>query len=164
MKFQIKELVDDWEVKTVRLGSDTIAAGGALVDNDRSKFVKLVGESRFGLAVAGDVIEGWVTSVEVASYDGYRIGGVADADDCYKEVTFDGLQATPGTGVLAINDYVVVGTPVAGGTALPSGVAAKVTKATDQSAAKASPFASRVVSLGSAGTGAVGTIGVIQCL
>ena len=73
-------------------------------------------------------------------------------------VTFDGLQGTPGVGVVAIGDYVVTGTPVAKGTALT--VPPRVCKAT--AAATGIIFKWRVVSLGTAGTGAVGTTGVIQ--
>ena len=75
----------------------------------------------------------------------------------YKQVTFDGLQATPGTGTVAIGDYVVTGTVVAKDTALSGPV--KVTKATTQTGMY---HAWRVVSLGSAGTGAVGTTGLIE--
>ena len=65
-----------------------------------------------------------------------------------------------GTGTIAIGTYVVAGTPVAKGTALSAAV--KVRSATDQAAAKAAPFKARVVSLGSAGTGAVGTTGIVE--
>jgi len=73
-------------------------------------------------------------------------------------VTFDGLQATPGTGAVAIGDYVVTGTPVAKDTALTG--YPKVCKAT--AVGTAIIFKWRVVSLGTAGTGAVGTTGVIE--
>jgi hypothetical protein len=56
----------------------------------------------------------------------------------------------------------VCGTVVAAGTALTGPL--KVCKATDQDAAKAAPFKARVVSRGSAGTGAVGTVGVVELL
>jgi hypothetical protein len=69
---------------------------------------------------------------------------------------FDGSQAA-GTGAIAIGDYVVAGAVVAKGTGL-SGYP-KVRKATSQTPG---PFAWRVVSLGTAGTGAVGTVGVIE--
>lgn len=71
---------------------------------------------------------------------------------------FDGLQATPGIGVVAIGDYVVAGTITAAGTALTS--YPKVCKATGAGTTLNHKF--RVVSLGTAGTGAVGTTGVIQ--
>ena len=63
---------------------------------------------------------------------------------------------------MAVGDYVVTGTVVAAGTKLTGPL--KVTKATDQAAAKAAPFKARVVSLGEAGTGAVGTVGLIELL
>jgi hypothetical protein len=156
-KFLIKETILSSKVKTVRLGAGT-GAGNNVDDKERGKAVKLVGESRYDLCAAGDDIEAFITSVEVATADAYTIGGVAD--EGYKEVTFDGLQATPGTGAVAVGDYVVAGTAVAKGTALTT--AQKVCKATDQAAAKGSPFAWRVVSLGNAGTGAVGTVGIIE--
>jgi len=72
-------------------------------------------------------------------------------------VTFDGLQGTPGTGVAAIGNVVVVGTVVAKDTALTANP--KVCVATTPANVV---HKYRVVSLGSAGTGAVGTEGVIQ--
>ena len=141
---------------TARLGS---AAGSAnnLSDVDVNKLVKLSGESTYNLAVAGDEIEGVITSVESATQNGWTIGGVSiEFDRMY--VTFDGLQGTPGVGAVAIGDYVVAGSITAKGTAL-SGYP-KVCKAT--AAGTGLNHKLRVVSLGSAGTGAVGTVGVIQ--
>lgn len=162
-KFQFTELVDDWNVKTVRLGPGLASAGNIPTDKDKLKFVKLVGDSRVDLAAVGDAIEGWLTSVEVATYDGYAIGGMARNDGCSrKEIIFDGLQGTPGTGTLAIGDYVVVGTVVPKGTSIGPIFAPRVCKATDQAGAKSSPFAMRVVSLGAAGTGAVSSYGIVE--
>lgn len=157
-KFSFQPTVDTTGVITSRLGAGT-GSSNFLTDADRGKFVKLAGSSRYNLAAAGDEIEGYITSVETAPLDNYSIGGVA-VESQFINVTFDGLQATPGTGALAVGDYVLVGTVVAKGTALTG--APKVVKATDQAAAKASPFAYRVADLGTAGTGAVGTTGVIQ--
>ncbi len=156
-KFQMTELVDTAKVVTARLGG-ALAAGNpnGLNDKDVGKFVKLVAESRYDLAAVGDEIEGRISSVETAPQDGISIGGVMVEGRF--AVTFDGLQAT-GAGALAINDYVVCGTPVAKGTSLGL-VAAKVRKAT--AAANTLNFKWRVVSLGTAGTGAVGTTGVIE--
>lgn len=186
-KFIMKETILQGDVKTARFGAGTGAANN-WDDKERGKFVKLAAESRYDLCAAGDPIEGIVTSVENGTADGYTVGGVAD--EGYKSVTFDGLEATPGTGVVALGDYVVCGTVVAKGTAL-SGPA-KVCKATAQpgtavvstlagadtaaavktvldaalatvaDAEKNSLHAWRVVSLGSAGTGAVGTTGIIE--
>ena len=77
-------------------------------------------------------------------------------DRGYKDVTFDGIQLD-GSGVVAVNDFVVTGAVSAAGTALPGPV--KVRKATTQTD---TGFAWRVVSLGSAGTGVTGTTGVIE--
>ena len=158
-KFQISETIHSEKVHTVRLGNT--GAGNQYGYEENGKAVKLVGDSRYALAAVGDTIEGIQQSSnypEQGTADGYSIGGIVKTG--YKEVTFDGLQATPGTGVIAIGDYVVVGTVTAKGTALPGPL--KVVKATDQAAAKAAPRKARVESLGSAGTGAVGTVGVVE--
>jgi hypothetical protein len=140
---------------TARLGAGT---GGAnnLSDSDLNKFVKLVAESRYDLCAVGNEIEGQITSVEPATQGGFSIGGVINEGRMY--VTFDGLQATPGTGTVVAGDYVVTGTPVAKGTALT--VPPRVCKAT--AAATGIVYKWRIVSLGTAGTGAVGTVGVIE--
>ncbi len=120
-------------------------------DLESGKIVKLTAESRYELAVAGDSIEGFIDQVEAATSGGYSIGGVA-LTPYHVYATADGLQATPGTGVIAIGDYVVAGSITAKGTALAA--FPKVCKATSQTWGK---FTYRVVSLGTAGTGAVGT-------
>lgn len=144
-------------VHPVRLG-----AGNAKADNltnvDEGKLIKLVGESRYDLCAAGDVIEGWIYGIEPATSGGYTVGGRVHEKQL--NVVFDGLQATPGTGAIAVGDYVVAGSITAKGTKLAS--FPKVCKATDQAAAKANPYAWRVMSLGVAGSGAVGTAGVIE--
>ena len=155
-KFIMSETIHSEKVKTARLG--TTGAGNQFADADVGKAVKLSGDSAYVLCAAGDPIEGVVSSVNLGLYDGFSIGGVVSTG--YKAVTFDGLQATPGTGTVAVGDYVVTGTVVARGTALSTPL--KVTKATDQAAAKAAPFKARVVSLGAAGTGAVGTVGIVE--
>ncbi|MCB1899801.1 MAG: hypothetical protein KDH16_10950 [Rhodocyclaceae bacterium] len=152
-KFMMGEVVGV-EPITARLGAGT-GSSNNLTTAELGKIVKLVGESRYGLAAAGDQIEGFIVAVESATLDGYTIGSVKQKS--YKQVTFDGLQATPGTGTVAIGDYVVTGTVVAKDTALSGPV--KVTKATTQTGMY---HAWRVVSLGSAGTGAVGTTGLIE--
>lgn len=156
-KFSIVETIHSYPVKTVRLGQTT----GTYSSKEIGKAVKLTAESRYELCAAGDAIEAVVSSSNLESQgtlDGYSIGGITYGG--YKAVTFDGLQATPGTGAVAVGDYVVVGTVVARDTALSGPL--KVTKATTQADAKAAPFKARVVSLGSAGTGAVGTVGFIE--
>ena len=119
------------------------------------KIVKLAGESRYDLAVAGNEIEGFIFAVEIAPQNGFTIGSVEAEGRAF--VTFDGLQATPGTGVLAIGDTVVAGSITAKGTELTN--YPKVCKATTPANVV---FKWRVVSLGTAGTGAVGTNGVIE--
>lgn len=155
-KFITTELVDSRQRhETYRLGAGT-GSSNFLADADVGKLVKLVAESRYDLCAVGNEIEGRLEGVETGSQDNYSIGTVLR--DGRITVTFDGLQATPGTGTLAIGDYVVAGTPVAKGTALSAPV--KVCKAT--AAATGIVHKWRVVSLGAAGTGAVGTTGLIE--
>lgn len=139
----------------VRLGAGS-GSSNNLTQAEVNKFAKLVGESRYNLAAVGNEIEAVITAVEIAPQNGFTIGAVQTGG--MRDVTFDGLQATPGTGTVAIGDYVVTGTPVAKDTALTAHP--KVCKAT--AAAADILFKWRVVSLGTAGTGAVGTTGVIQ--
>lgn len=150
----IKPTVPTEDITAVRLGAGSGAAN-QWTQAEEGKLVKLAGESRYDLCAAGDQIEAIVFSVELAPQNGFSVGSVTE--DGKLSVTFDGLQATPGTGVIAVGDYVVAGTPVAKGTALTA--YPKVCKAT--AAATALLFKWRVVSLGPAGTGAVGTTGVI---
>lgn len=155
-KFMMTELVDARDrVETARLGAGTGAAN-FLADSEVGKFVKLVAESRYDLCAVGNEIEGRIEGVETGTLDNYTIGSVLRTGRL--AVTFDGLQATAGTGVIAIGDFVVTGTPVAKGTALTA--PARVCKAT--AAAEALVHHWRVISLGSAGTGAVGTTGLIE--
>ena len=158
-KFLMVETIYSEKVLTTRVGT-TVAP---LTQKDVGKAVKLIAESNYGLAVAGDAIEAVVSSSNYdtqGTVDGFAIGGVITKGA--KAVTFDGLQATPGVGVVAVGDYVVTGTVAAAGTKLTGPL--KVTKATTQADAKAAPFKARVVSLGEAGTGAVGTVGLIELL
>lgn len=156
-KFFMVETIHSEKVITARLGQT--GAGNGFNDNDVAKPVKLTADSRYELCALGDAVEGIVSSVNVGTFDGYAIGGVVNKG--FKEVTFDGTQAA-GTGAITVGTYVVVGTPVARNTALTEPM--RVRSATDQAAAKAAPFKARVVALGSAGTGAVGTAGLIEIL
>lgn len=151
-KFQMKEIVLSTAPITARIGS---ASGSAnyLTDLELNKPVKLIGDSLYNLCAAGDAIEGFIAAVETYTADDFAIGSIQTADR--KRVTLDGLQATPGTGVCAVGDYVVAGTAVAKGTALT--VPPKVCKATSQAVAH---FNWRIVAL--EGTGAVGQIAVIE--
>lgn len=150
----IKPTVPEVAGTTVRFG-----AGNTANDNwttlDEGKIVKLVAESRFDLSVAGNEIEAVAFAVQLATQNGFSIGTKYRPD--YLDVTFDGLQATPGTGVVAIGAIVVAGTVTAKGTKLAAGP--KVCTATTPANVV---HKWRVVSLGSAGTGAVGTQGVIE--
>lgn len=148
---------------TVRLG----ASGGKFTTLDQGKFVKLSAESMYDLCAAGDPLEAIVLAVATASSANQSIGTIID--DAILYVLADGAQATPGTGTLAVGDFVVCGTVTAKGTAI-SGALPKVCKATVQpngsdpattagagTAIKNAMWAWRVESLGTAGTGAVGT-------
>ncbi len=163
------------DVFVARLG-----AGATLSDRyskaDEGKFVKLVGESRYALAAAGDVIEHQIIAVDLDPSAGYSVGSLSGKDT--RETMFvvaDGLQATAGTGAIAVGDYVVVGTVTAKDTAIPVADGfPRVCKATLQlgvvpaslteagALAKLAAHAWKVVSLGPVGTGAVGTVIVIK--
>ena len=151
-KFQMKELIGI-EPFTARLGA---ASGSAnyVTDVEIGKPVKLIGDSLFNLCAAGDQIEGFITAVEGYTADDFSIGSVMNENR--KRVILDGLQATPGTGTVAVGDFVVAGTATAKGTAL-TAQCPKVCKATTQTGMY---FAWRVVSL--EGTGAVGQYAVIE--
>jgi hypothetical protein len=154
-KFKFGPLVDSTTVVTARVADGT-GASNQLTDADVGKFVKLAGDSQYGLCAVGNEIEGVVSSANYpASVDGYNLGGVAVNGRV--RVTLDGLQATPGTGVIAVGDYVVAGTVVARGTSL-AGAYPKVCKAT--AAATAIVHKWRVVSLD--GTTAVGQTALIE--
>lgn len=169
-KFLMSELVAEARFETARLGTGTGSAN-FYTDKEVGKFVKLVGDSRYALCAAGDPIEGRIASINTASLDNYSVGSVQR--NSRMEVQADGLQATPGTGTIAVGDYVVCGTVVAKDTALGTALA-KVTKATVQQGATPADLTAagtmikqamhgwRVVSLGSVGTGAVGTTIVIE--
>ena len=173
----ITPLVPQAAASTVRLGTNA----GQFAVNDEGKFVKLTAESRYELCAAGDPIEAVITSVETGTSGGHSIGGIVKSGRIF--VLADGLEATVGVGVIALGDYVVCGTVVALGTDIPT--YPKVVKATNQpgaavvlvdnlvatinaglvkaaDAANNSLHAWRVVSLGSAGTGAVGTTIVVE--
>lgn len=149
----IQPTVPDDAGVACRLGAGT-GPSNQLNTAEEGKFVKLAGESRYDLCAAGDAIEGWIYAVEPAPQNGYTIGSVVQRNR--HRVTFDGSQAA-GTGAIAVGDYVVAGTPVAKGTHLTA--YPKVRKATSQTP---TAYNWRVVSLGTVGSGAVGTVGVIE--
>ncbi len=154
-KFKFGVILNQSTMDTARLGDSTTPATSLLNDADVGKFLKLIGESQYGLCAVGNEIEGVMNSVNTATVEGYAIGGLQK--DGRVSVTLDGLQATPGTGVIAVGDFVVAGTPVARSTAL-GGAKPKVCKATAAGGALIHKW--RVVSLD--GTTAVGQTGLIE--
>lgn len=151
-KFKMQPTVDT-ECITARLGAGSGSAN-YVTDLELGKPVKLVGDSQYNLCAAGDQIEGFIKAVETWTADDFSIGSVQYEGRV--KVTLDGLQATPGTGAIAVGDYVVAGTAVAKGTSLGSAYP-KVCKATTQTGMY---FAWRVVSLD--GTTAVGQTATIE--
>lgn len=157
---------------TARLGAGTGTANNLSIA-DQGKFVKLAGESRYDLCVAGDFIDAQILAVDLDPSAGYTVGSLADEDMMY--AIADGLEATPGVGAIAVGDYVLVGSVYAKGTIIPlTETFPKVCKATAQlgsvpadltaagKMARYAAYAWRVVSLGPVGTGAVGTMIVLK--
>ena len=153
-KFQMKETLDQLaKIVTARVADGTGIAN-QLNDADVGKFVKLVADSQYGLCAVGNDIEGVLeTANEMGTQDGFNIGSVRYNGRV--TVTLDGLQGTPGTGTIAVNDIVVAGTPAARGTAIDG--YPKVCKATTPANVN---FKWRVVAL--YGTGAVGQTALIE--
>lgn len=153
-KFQMKETLDQLaKIVTARVADGTGIAN-QLNDADVGKFVKLVADSQYGLCAVGNDIEGVLeTANEMGTQDGFNIGSVRYNGRA--TVTLDGLQGTPGTGTIAVNDIVVAGTPVARGTAIVG--YPKVCKATTPANVN---FKWRVMAL--YGTGAVGQTALIE--
>lgn len=163
-KFRFQEVIGTGG-RTALLGSGAAdqLPNATYSDTEVGKVVKLGGDSRYQLAAVGDAIEGFVQSTEAASIDGYCLGTVTTKREIqYKRVTLDGLQATPGTGVCAVGDFVVCGTPAAKGTKL-SGPA-KVCKRTDPTTVAGALAANhqwRIVAIFGS-SGAVGTEALIE--
>lgn len=157
-KFTITPTIHTEKVLTVRLGGNALAT--RFNDSDVGKPVKLAAESQYSLCAAGDAIEGIVTSYDATLYDSFVLGGIVKSG--YANAVAGGSQAA-GTGAIAVGDYVLAAAPSAVQTALAT-TYLKVVKATDQAAAATAAFKARVVSLGTAGSGAVGTNIVIELL
>lgn len=164
-KFTFQETIGV-EGLSAKLGSGASDAlpNPVYTDAEVGKIVKLSAGSRYQLAAVGDPIETFVLAVEPATADGTAFGSVVKAGSgTFKRVTLDGLQATPGTGVVAVGDYVVTGTPVAKGTKLTE--PARVVKITDPTTVAgvwgATKYLWRVVEIYGA-TGAVGTQALIE--
>lgn len=153
-KFKMGVTVPAGASKTARLGS-AADAGGRVTGAETGKLVKLAGDSQYDAVAVTDPIQGMMTALEPATQDGWSIGSVQDAGRM--ACTCDGLQGTPGTGTIAVDDLVVAGTVVAKGTALGALETPKVCKATAQTVAI---HMWRVVSLGDAG--AVGDSCIIE--
>lgn len=158
-KFFYGEVLPSTPAFTTKLG----AQNANYKDTEVGKLVK-VGpvDSAHQLCAVGDLFAGYITSISPATADGFTIGGIQRCDSRF--VTADGTQAA-GTGVLALGDFVVAGTPVAQNTGL--GVTLpKVRKATlqpvDAGFIAGFPYFWQVTSLGVAGTGAVGTKVLIE--
>jgi len=168
-KFQMNVVVDPTPNVTARVSDSTTGVTASFLTKvDAGKFVKLAAESRYGMCAVGDEIEGLLaTADDVANLDGFAMGSVQQRGRI--KVMLDGLQGTPGTGEIAIGDYVVAGTVTARGTALPS--SPKVCKATALTFATTPAvnfpagghlnFKWRLVAI-LVGTTAVGSIGVIE--
>lgn len=170
-KFKFDVLINPYaNNKTARL-ADGAGATSLLSKSDNGKFIKFVGDSQYGLCAVGNEIEAILdVADDIAPMDGYTMGSISDSAQTRVKVAFDGVQATPGTGTVALGDYVVTGSVVARGTAL-AGALPKVCKSTDLTFATTPAvtfpsgsqhrFKWRVVAFIS-GTGAVGQTGVIE--
>lgn len=149
----IQPTVPDEAAVQCRLGAGQGTAN-QMTRLDQDKFVKLAASDRYDLCAAGDAIEGWIYAVEMAPQNGYSVGSVEQRGR--QRVTFDGNQAA-GTGAITFGQYVVCGAVTARGTKQDG--PPKVRSATSQTPGA---YNWRVVSLGTAGTGAIGTYGVIE--
>lgn len=152
-KFKMTPTVPTGAVDTARI--ENVSSDYKAVEKNVGKFVKLAADSQYSLCAAEDAIEGMLIAVEPATRDGFVIGSVQKEGKI--DAICDGIQATIGTGTIAVGDLVVCGTVVASGTALTDASGPKVAKATSQDA-KLHNW--RVVSLGAAG--AVGDTCVIE--
>lgn len=124
MDVALNELADR---VTARIADDSTGAQ-PLNDSDVGKFLKLVFTSQYGLCAAGNEIEGiLVSGPDNATHNGFQLATVRRNGRL--RVTLDGLQSSPGTGAVALGDYVVCGTVVARGTTL-ADAPPKVCKAT----------------------------------
>lgn len=144
-KFKFSELLLDGIAQTARIHDGTSTP---LTANDEGKFLKLTGDSQYGLCASGDAIEATLQAhaSPVGTYDGYTLGTIVKGGR--RRVTFGA--------VLDIGDFVTAGTVVARGTAL-SGYPEVLKEGATPGA-----FRWRVVSRD--GTTAIGQTGVIECV
>lgn len=130
-KFKMGVVLDLAETQTARLADGAASSATQLDKEDNGKFVKLVGDSQYGLCAVGDKIQAVVSVAnDIAPADGFNLGAIVNNKRARIKVTLDGLEATPGVGAVAVGDYVVAGTVTARGTILPG--PPKVCKATNQ--------------------------------
>jgi hypothetical protein len=150
-KFKFTPLLLDSDAVTARLG---LKSGSPLAAEDKGKFVKLTADSQYGLAAAGDEIEGVLHSHDwPAQADGHILGGVLQHN---RGPVPRRLRVTFGE-VLDVGDLVVTGTVVASGTALSGPPTVQKADAGDPGI-----FRWRVVSRD--GTTAAGQTGVIEAI
>jgi hypothetical protein len=71
----IAPIVPDESAMAVRLGAGS-GTSNQVDFKEQGKIVKLAGESRYDLAVAGDNIEALIYAVELAPQNGFSIGSV----------------------------------------------------------------------------------------
>lgn len=157
-KFQQKVVISPYTSnKTARVSDGTTGVTASFLGRlDQGKFVKLIADSQYGLCAQGNEIEGVLdTADDLPNSDGFAMGGIKDRGQFI--ATFDGLQATAGSGTIAVGDYVVCGSVTPRGTVLPG--PPKVCKAT--AAATGIVFKWRVVSI-LTGSGAVGGTGCVE--
>lgn len=130
-KFKMDVIVDLSTAQTARLADGASGSATQFTMTENGKFVKLIGDSQYGLCAAGDRIEGVINVAnDIPPAEGFNLGSVVGVTGGRFRVLLDGAQATPGTGTVAVGDYVVAGSVTARGTALPG--KPKVCKATAQ--------------------------------
>lgn len=144
-KFKFAEVLLDGIHQTARVADDS---SNMLTEKDVGKFLKLKGDSQYGLCAATNPIEAVLvqTNTPTGTFDGYTLGTIRKGGR---------LRVTFGE-VLNVGDYVVAGTVAARGTALTA--PPTVAKFNTPTGA----FQWRVVSLD--GTTAAGQTGVIECV
>lgn len=120
-KFKMDVIVDLSTAQTARLADGGSGSATQFTLTENGKFVKLIGDSQYGLCAVGDRIEGVINVAnDIPQAEGFNLGSVVGTQGGRFRVLLDGLQATPGTGTVAVGDYVVAGTVTARGTALPN--------------------------------------------
>ena len=144
-KFKFTPVLLDGITQTARVADD---ASNMLTEKDVGKFLKLAGDSQYGLCAEGDAIEATLETVgsPVGIYDGYTLGAVMKG----------GRRRVKCQASLSVGAFVACGSVTARGTALTDPPVVK--------AEGASPlgFRWRIVSLD--GAAGAGQTGVIECV